>query len=171
MKRKHIYSGKIIGLDVYEMTVRRRPITREIISHPGAAAILAFDGRGRLIMVRQHRFGHGFVLEIPAGTLEKGEKPEECAMRELCEETGYGARKMRHLVTYYPSIGYNTEAIHCYVASGTKRVSETSLDPDEILTVEFLPLRRVMKMIRDGQIQDSKTITAVMTYAVRKKLC
>ena len=122
-------------------------------------------------MVRQHRFGHQYVLEIPAGTLEKGEDPVDCAFRELLEETGYGARGMKHLVTFYPSIGYNTEAIHCYVASGVRRVSGTSLDEDEILTVEPMKLARVMRMIKAGQIQDSKTICAVMTYAVRKKLC
>ena len=170
MKKTHIYKGKIIALDVYELAVNRRRLTREIISHPGAAAILAFDEKGRLIMVRQHRFGHGYILEIPAGTIESGEDPVDCAFRELQEETGYGAKNMKHLITFYPSIGYNTEAIHCYIATGVRKISDTSLDEDEILTVEPVTVKKVIRMIRTGEILDSKTICAVMTYAVHKKI-
>ena len=89
MKKKKIYDGKIIGLDVYNLTIEKRKVRREVIKHPGAAAILAFDEKGRIILVRQHRFPHGYILEIPAGTLEKGESPKHCAIREIQEETGY----------------------------------------------------------------------------------
>ena len=75
MKKKKIYDGKIIGLDVYNLTIEKRKVRREIIQHPGAAAILAFDESGKVILVKQHRFPHGYILEIPAGTLEKREKP------------------------------------------------------------------------------------------------
>jgi len=75
MKKKQIYDGKIIGLDVYNLTVEGRKVRREIIQHPGAAAILAFDENDKVILVKQHRFPHGYILEIPAGTLEKREKP------------------------------------------------------------------------------------------------
>lgn len=170
MKRTKIYEGKILGLSVYDGKIQGRTVRREIIEHRGAAAMLALEG-DRLIMVEQDRFPHGSVLEIPAGTLERGEDPEACAFRELQEETGYTARRMTHLLTFYPSIGYNTEAIHCYVASGLKKTSELRLDADEILSVKKIGLRRVMQMIRSGRIKDAKTICAVMTYASKKKIC
>lgn len=170
MKREKIYEGKILGLSVYDGKIEGRKVKREMIEHRGAAAMLAFDENDKVILVKQHRFPHGYVLEIPAGTLEKKEDPLNCAYRELEEETGYRAKKMTHLITYYPSIGYNTEVIHCYVASGLKKISDLSLDDDEILSVEKISLKRLLGMIKSGKIQDSKTICAVLTYAAKKKL-
>ena len=169
MKKKKIYDGKIIGLDVYNLTIEKRKVRREMIKHPGAAAILAFDEKDRIILVRQHRFPHGYILEIPAGTLEKGESPKHCALREIQEETGYKAKGMAHLITYYPSVGYNTEAIHCFVASGLTPV-KMKLDTDEFLTVKKMELPRLIKMIKSGKIIDSKTICAVMVYAAKKNM-
>ncbi len=170
MKKKQIYQGKILGLSVYDGKIEGRKVKREMIEHRGAAAMLAFDENNKLILVKQHRFPHGYVLEIPAGTLEKKEKPVKCAFRELEEETGYRAKKMTPLITYYPSIGYNTEIIHCFLASGLKKISDLKLDEDEILSVEKMDLKKVLRMIKTGKIQDSKTICAVLTYATKKKL-
>ena len=170
MERQKIYDGKILGLSVYEGSMEGRRVRREVIEHRGAAAVLAFDEDGRVILVRQHRFPHGYVLEIPAGTLEAQEDPQACAFRELKEETGYSAERMDHLITYYPSIGYNTEAIHCYVASGLKKVSGLRLDDDEILSVVKADLGALIQDITSGKIQDSKTICAVLTYAAKNKI-
>ena len=170
MKKKKIYEGKILGLSVYEGIIEGRKVKREMIEHRGAAAMLAFDEDNKVILVKQHRFPHGFVLEIPAGTLEKREEPLKCAFRELEEETGYRAKKMTPLITYYPSIGYNTEAIHCFVATGLKKIANLSLDDDEILSVTKVSLKRLIGMIKSGKIQDSKTICAVLTYVAKKKL-
>ena len=127
--------------------------------------------KDKIILVKQHRFPHGYVLEIPAGTLNKGEKdPKKCAFRELKEETGYEAKKMIPLMKYYPSIGYNTELIHCYVATGLKKSSDLKLDDDEILSVVKVDFKKVLRMILSGKITDSKTICAVLTYAIKKKL-
>ena len=169
MIKKRIYDGKIVQLDIYNLTIEGRKVRREIIKHPGAAAILAFDEKGKIILVRQHRFPLGYILEIPAGTLEKGESPKRCALREIQEETGYKAKKMTHLITYYPSVGYNTEEIHCFVASGLTQVKK-KLDTDEFITVKKMELPRLIKMIKSGKIIDSKTICAVMVYAAKKKL-
>jgi ADP-ribose pyrophosphatase len=169
MRKKRVYDGITIGIDVYDLTIEGRKVKREIVKHPGAAAILAFDENDRMILVRQHRYPHGYVLEIPAGTLEKGESPKACALREIQEETGYRAKRMTHLVTYYPSIGYNTEAIHCFVASGLTQVKK-KLDTDEFITVKKIELPKLLKMIKAGKIIDSKTICAVMIYAAKKKL-
>ena len=170
MKRTKIYEGKILGLSVYDGKIEGRKVRREVIEHRGAAAILAFDEDNKVILVKQNRFPHGYVLEIPAGTLEKKEEPIKCAFRELEEETGYTAKKMTPLITYYPSIGYNAEIIHCFLASGLKKTSDLKLDEDEILSVVKMDLKKVISMIRTGKIQDSKTICTVLTYAAKKKL-
>ena len=170
MKKKKIYEGKILGLSVYEGKIEGREVKREMIEHRGASAMLAFDENDKVILVKQHRFPHGYVLEIPAGTLEKGEDPLNCAFRELEEETGYRAKKMTPLISFYPSIGYNSEIIHCYVASGLKKIADLKLDADEILSVEKIGIEKIMKMIKTGKIQDAKTICAIMTYAAKKKI-
>jgi len=170
MKKIKIYDGKILGLSVYEGIIEGRKVKREMIEHRGAAAMLAFDEEDKVILVKQHRFPHGYILEIPAGTLEKKEEPIKCAFRELEEETGYKAKKMIPLITYYPSIGYNTEKIHCFVASGLKKIADLKLDEDEILSVVKIDLKKLLTMIKTGKIQDSKTICAVLTYAAKKKL-
>ena len=169
MRKTTIYVGKNVRLDECSLTIEGRKVRREIIDHPGVAAILAFDENDRIILVRQHRFPRGYILEIPAGTLEKGESPKRCALREIQEETGYKAKGMTHLITYYPSVGYNTEAIHCFVASGLTRV-KTKLDTDEFITVKKMELPKLIKLIKSGKIIDSKTICAVMVYAAKKKL-
>ena len=169
MRKTTIYVGKNVRLDECSLTIEGRKVRREIIDHPGVAAILAFDEKDKIILVRQHRFPLGYILEIPAGTLEKGESPKRCALREIQEETGYKAKGMTHLITYYPSVGYNTEAIHCFVASGLTRV-KTKLDTDEFITVKKMELSKLIKLIKSGKIIDSKTICAVMVYAAKKKL-
>ena len=170
MKKKKIYEGKILGLSVYDGKIEGRRVKREIIEHRGAAAMLAFDEKNKVILVRQHRFPHGYVLEIPAGTLEKREEPIKCAFRELEEETGYRAKKMTPLITYYPSIGYNSELINGFLAKGLKKMTGLKLNDDEILSVVKLDLQKLLRMIKSGKIQDSKTICAVLTYAAKKKL-
>lgn len=159
----------MIGLDVFNLTIKKQKVRRDIVSHPGVAAILAFDEEGKVILVKQHRFSHGYVLEIPAGTLDNGESPKDCAFREIKEETGYAAKKMTHLISYFPSISYNMEEVHCYLASNIKK-GKQNFDNDEFITVEKMELTKLIKMIQSGKIKDSKTICAVMIYAIREKL-
>ena len=170
MKKEKLYKGKLFELNAYYMQVEHRKVRREVIEHPGAAAMLAFDEKGKVLLVKQHRFPHGYILEIPAGTLEKGEKPIDCAYREIIEETGYKAKKMTKLVSYFPSVGYNKEEIHIFVASGTKKEFDLKLDNDEFITVVKMDIKRLIGMIKAGKIIDSKTICAVMIYAAKKKL-
>ena len=140
MKKRNVYDGKIINVRVYEGRPdgpESKKIRREIVEHPGAAAVLAFDENGRVILVKQDRFPHGPTLEIPAGTLEQNESPRACAARELEEETGYTAGRMSHLVSFYPSIGYSTEIIHCYVATKIKPApGGQNTDDDEYITIQ-----------------------------------
>ena len=166
--KKKIYEGKVLSLSIYTIPVNKRKVAREIVEHRGAAAVLAID-KGKILLVKQYRFPHGYVLEIPAGTLEKGEEPRKCAYRELNEETDHVAKKMTPLIKYYPSIGYNTELIHCFVATGIKKSSKLKLDADEIISVVKVDFKKVLQMILSGKIVDSKTICAVLTYARKKK--
>lgn len=170
MSKTKIYEGKILNFSVYNLTIEGRKVKREMVEHRGASAMLAFDEKGKIILVKQHRYPHGYVLEIPAGTLEKGEEPVSCAFRELIEETGYKAKKMIHLTSYYPSIGYNTEIIHCYLASGTKKIQEIKPDNDEFISVVKMDFNKLLRMIKNGKITDSKTICAALTYALKKKI-
>ena len=170
MKKEKLYKGKLFEVNAYNMKVEHRIVRREVIEHPGAAAMLAFDEKGKVLLVKQHRFPHGYILEIPAGTLEKGEKPIDCAYREIIEETGYKAKKMTKLVSYFPSVGYNKEEIHIFVASGTKKEFDLKLDNDEFITVVKMDIKKLIGMIKAGKIIDSKTICAVMIYAAKKKL-
>jgi len=169
MRKTTVYDGKYVRLDIYNLKMKGVKAKREIIEHPAAAAILAFDENDKIILVRQHRFPLGNILEIPAGTVNKGEPPKRCALREFQEETGYKAKKMSHLMTYYPSVGYNTEAVHCFVASGLTK-GKMKLDTDEFIVVKKMELNKLIKLIKLGKIIDSKTICAVMVYAARKKL-
>ncbi len=171
MKKRKVYDGRILGLSVYEGEHNGRHIRREIVEHNGAAAILALAGDDDdLILVKQDRFPHGTTIEIPAGTLEEGEEPAKCATRELEEETGYIAGMMTPLISYYPSIGYNTEVIHCFVATGL-RPSKNGPSPDDDESIEVIRVgwTKVMEMIKTGEIQDSKTICAVLSYVADKK--
>jgi len=170
MRKKRVYAGKPDCIAVFILTEEGRKVRREIIQHPGAAAILAFDENDKVILVKQHRFPHGYILEIPAGTLEKREKPINCAYREIIEETGYEAKKMTGLISYFPSVGYNKEEIHIFVASGLTKKFELELDNDEFITVVKMDMKKLIGMIKTGKIIDSKTICAIMVYAARKKL-
>tara|TARA_B110000003_G_scaffold102892_1_gene105138 strand:+ start:901 stop:1416 length:516 start_codon:yes stop_codon:yes gene_type:complete len=170
VKKEKLYKGKLFDLNAYYMQVEHRRVRREIIEHPGAAAMLAFDEKGKVLLVKQHRFPHGYILEIPAGTLEKREKPIDCAYREIIEETGYEAKKMTKLISYFPSVGYNKEEIHIFVASGSKKKFDLKLDNDEFITVVKMDIKKLIGMIKSGKIIDSKTICAVMIYAAKKKL-
>lgn len=165
--RKNVFKGRVLSLSLYTILINKRKVTREVIEHPGAAAVLAIKD-GKIFLVKQHRFPHGYVLEIPAGTLEKGETTIRCAFRELREETGYAAKSMKRLIKYYPSIGYNTEVIHCYLASGIKKVGTLKLDHDEIMSVVKIDFDKVLEMILSGKIVDSKTICAVLAYKMGK---
>lgn len=163
-KKKKVYNGKNITVNIYDVSLKNKKFKREIIEQNGASAVLAFEDK-KVLLVKQHRFPQGYVLEIPAGTLKKNEKPRTCAIRELIEETGYKPKKLKHLIDYYPSVGYNTQFIHCYVASDIKKISKIILENDEFISLVKIDFKKLLKMIINGQIVDSKTICAALTYA------
>ena len=140
-----------------------------MVARPDIAAILPFDND--MIIIEKHdRFPNGEDIEIPSGNIEAGEKPIDCAIRELKEETGYVAEKITNLTKFYTSIGYSTQLVHCFTATGLKKVSEQKLDADEFLTVEKITFKKMLKMIQSGDIIDSITLSAVLTYAIKNNL-
>jgi ADP-ribose pyrophosphatase len=151
-------------------TVRLRTgkITERIkIDHPEAAAIVPFLDADHILMVRQWRYALGKeTLEIPAGKADPGEDIEVCARRELEEETGHSARRLLHLFSYYPAIGYSNELIRIYAASSLVRLAERH-DVDEIAEVEVIRLSDVQDLILKGSIQDGKTVISIAIFRAR----
>ncbi len=130
----------------------------EIVRHPGAAAVVPFIDPDRVILIRQYRHAAGkYLYEIPAGKLMKGESPLSCARRELEEEIGYRARRFKKLVSAYTSPGFCNELIHIYMATDLLKTQQ-NLEACEVLEAIELPLHKVQAMIRNGKIQDAKSI-------------
>ena len=169
IKKTKKYKGKNINIALYETKLNGTRISQEIVEQGNVVAILAIDD-DEAILVNEFRYPVGYVLEIPAGTVDKGETPLKCAKRELLEETGYKAKKIEHLIRFFPKLGYNTQIIDCYVATELTKISEPNLDEDELITVKKIKFRKLLNMINNGKIYGSYTICAVMIYAARKKL-
>lgn len=161
-----IYDGHLVKLDLHKVELPDGTRSkREIVQHPGAVAIVALDDNDNVLLVRQFRLAAGeIMLEIPAGTLDPGESPETCARRELQEEVGYDPQELRSIGGIFTAPGYTTEFIHLFLATD---LVESSLerDADEFLEVVRMPLADVLKLIDDGQINDSKTLTGLLTAA------
>ena len=169
IKKTKKYKGKNINIALYETKLNGTRISQEIVEQGNVVAVLAIDD-DEVILVNEFRYPVGYVLEIPAGTVDKGETPLKCAKRELLEETGYKAKKIEHLIRFFPKLGYNTQIIDCYVATELTKIAEPNLDEDELITVKKIKFRKLLNMINNGKISGSYTICAVMIYAARKKL-
>ena len=163
-----VYSGNIV--DVVHDTItlpNGRNALREVVKHPGGAAVLPVDNDGNVILVRQYRHPLGcMVLEIPAGMLNPGETPQECAARELEEEAGYRSANVRPLAQISPSPGYLSERIHIYLATDLS-ASRQNLDEEEFIEVAAYPLEEAVRMVFDGRIVDSKTVVAILAYSLK----
>lgn len=163
IKSERIYEGAIINLRRDEVTVQNGTSMREIIEHNGGAVLAAVTGEGRLVMVRQYRKPAGRVmLEVPAGKIDPGESAEAAAKRELKEETGYTAGKIKFLMRFYPSVGYSEEILYLYLCTDLTS-GETNFDENEAIDIEEYEINRLHKMVMDGDVQDAKTIIAIMT--------
>jgi ADP-ribose pyrophosphatase len=162
------YHGRRISVDVD--TVRFPNGTTgalEMVRHPGAAAVIPFlDDPARpdprVVLIRQYRYAaEGYLWEIPAGTLEPGEPPEECGRRELREEAGCEAAELRRLATIFTTPGFTDEQIHLYAAIGLTRVPSAP-EADEFLETHDIAWSAVGRMIRTGEIRDAKTLCALL---------
>jgi ADP-ribose pyrophosphatase len=136
--------------------------TRDIIKHNGSAVIVAVFADKRVAIVRQYRHAaQKFLLELPAGSLEKGETPEECASREVIEEIGFKASKMEKLTEFYVSPGFLDEKMFVFLATDLVEVGQ-NLDEDEFLEVERLSFPEIYQMIKNGEFEDAKTMLSLI---------
>jgi len=165
------YTGKVIDLDVDEVRFPDGTTgSLEMVRHPGASAVVPMlsDAAGedpQLLLIRQYRYAaEGFLYEIPAGRLERGEAPEHCARRELREETGCAAERCDHLFTMYTTPGFTDEKIHVYLATGITR-GTSAREGDEFIETETVPMTRALAMIERGEIADAKTALAILYVA------
>ena len=160
---ENVYAGKIFDVFSDSVKLPNGNVTkRDYIKHIGAVTILPVAEDGTIHLIEQFRYPvMGSILEIPAGTLEEGEERAACAARELTEETGFRAKTMEQIATFYLAPGYSNELITLYRATGLE-LAETNLDENEIIELKSVSLDESIEMIKDGRIQDSKTMMALL---------
>ncbi len=166
LSSKTVFEGKVFTAKKLEVELPDGShAPREIIEHRGGATIVPIDDDGNIYMVKQFRIATGKVLlETPAGKLEKGEDPFECARRELTEETGLVAESITHLSSYYPTPGYCNEVINIYLARGLTQ-HNPHRDEGEFLHIVKLPFEKALEMVSNGEIEDSKTMIGILLAA------
>lgn len=165
-KSELMFDGRILKVYKDQVTLDNgMNVTREVVRHMGAAAVVPLTENGEVILVRQYRYAVGReMLEIPAGLLEPGESMESCAARETEEETGFKPMELTHLFDYYSSPGYCTECVGIFTARNLVPARQ-HLDPDEDVEVRILPLEEAVEKIRSGEIIDGKTVAALMSIS------
>ncbi len=171
VKTEDIFDGVILNVKKDTVTLPNGDAaTRELIRHVGAVCMVALTDDGEVYMERQFRYPVNEVIyEIPAGKLNsKAEDPELAARRELEEETGVTAGKMRHLGVFYPASAYSDERIHMYLATELVQ-GKAHLDEDEFLNVEKIKLEELAKLIVEGKVPDAKTQAAIMRVLYMKE--
>ena len=166
LNRELMYHGTIV--DFYKDTIEvpnGNVVEWDFIGHKGAAAVLPVREDGKLLMVRQYRNAlDRYTLEIPAGGLNGADEPtRDAAGRELEEETGYRSDDLEWLITIRTTVAFCNEKIDIYVAKNLIK-SHQHLDEDEFINVEAYSVEELSRMILEGKIEDSKTISAIMSY-------
>lgn len=162
MREKIIFKGRLLKLAHKDIKLPNGYVAHfEIVKHPGAVLVIPFLTKDKIILLRQLRPVIGIYLyELPAGTLDKNEKPVTCAHREIIEETGYAAKKVTYLSYIYPVPGYSTEKIHIFKAEGLYKKDRIP-EKDEIIEHFVLTKKEIKKLFKSGRIIDAKTISAL----------
>ena len=166
--RREIYRGRIVDLGIERVTLPNgAEVELEVIRHQGASAVVAVDDAQRVALIRQFRHAAGgFIWELPAGVLDQpGETPEECAGREVLEETGLRAGRLTWLATIPTTPGFTDERIHLFLAQELREEQPAHGHDEVIAEIARLPLRDAFAMIRRGDIVDSKTICGLYLAA------
>jgi len=169
LESKTVYKGRIINLRLDSVVLENgNTALREVVEHPGAVGIVALKDNGDIVMVKQYRkAADQMLLELPAGKLEQGEDPADCAARELTEETGYIAANLRYLVSFYTSPGFSNEVMHMFLATGLSQ-GENDPDDDEMVETVEISRDRAVDMILKGEIKDGKTIAGILLLGIVK---
>jgi len=162
---KEIYKGSEVGVKLIKAKFGKKEIKKEVVLHKNSVGILPLIGKEKIVLVKQYRFPAKEELwEIPAGMLEKNEKPIKAAKRELKEETGFEAKKLLKIAEFYKSPGYNTEYMHLFKANQLKK-GKQYLDEDELINrVKVFSLKEVLKMMKRKEIVDAKTIIGILLW-------
>jgi ADP-ribose pyrophosphatase len=166
VEKQIIFNGSKVRLELHHLENEEdnKRSRREVVVHPGAVVVLPILPDGRIVLIRNRRYTvHETLVELPAGTLEKGEDPMNCAGRELLEETGYLAGRLKPIGNFYSSPGILTEKLYAFAAYDLEQKT-TSLDEGEEIEVAPATLADAVQMIRDGQIHDGKTIATLLMY-------
>ena len=165
---REIYAGRVVTLRLkYLPQPDGRRHLREIVEHAPGAAVVAVDHAGQVLLVRQLRPAvDAALLELPAGLVDPGETPIDCARRELAEETGYAASTLEPLLSFYTSPGFSTELIHIFVATDL-REGVLAHDEEEEIELVRLPLEQAIRQVTEGEISDAKTVAGLLAYARR----
>jgi ADP-ribose pyrophosphatase len=166
IEKQTIYNGKKVRLELHhlESDETETRYIREVVVHPGAVTILAFTADDKVLLIRTRRYAVGQVLiELPAGTLEKGEDPINCAGRELLEETGFLAGRLTSIGNFFTSPGILSEKMYVFAAYDLEQ-QQTALEEGEEIELVPTPFLEAVRMIKDGQIHDGKTIAALLMY-------
>jgi ADP-ribose pyrophosphatase len=167
LESKTVYAGRVITVTVDRLQEGELTYQREIVHHNGSAVVVPVFADDTIALVRQYRHPAGrYLLEVPAGTLDKGESPEVGAARELEEELGFVAGRLEQLSEFYLSPGFLQEKMWVYLATDMTETRQR-LDEDEILEVVRIPFVNALAMISSGEIQDAKTIIGLMLAAPR----
>jgi len=158
-----VYQGRAFTVRRDEVRLPNGHSTRlDIVDHIGSVIIIPLDERGNLTFVRQYRHAAGLdLLELPAGTLEPDEDPLVCARRELREETGLDAARIREIGGFYLAPGYSTEFMHVYLATSL-HPAPLARDEDEFLEVVQMPVSEALREAHAGEILDAKTLAALL---------
>lgn len=161
------WSGKIFDVECLEVKLPNGRVSRrDVVRHHGAVAIVALTESGKIALVRQYRTALDRVtVEIPAGKLEPGEDPLDCAKRELKEETGFVAERIAYLTTIASSCGFSDELIHLYLATQLSFEGATP-DEDEFLNVDLVDVQELVDAVLDGKIEDAKTVVGALACDV-----
>jgi len=163
IKSENAYQGRAFNVRRdHLLTPNGNTVKYDIIEHIGSVSIVPVDENGLMYFVRQYRHAAEIdLLELPAGTLEPGEPPEEAAFREIREEIGMAAKNLKEIGSFYLAPGYSTELMHVFLATD---LTHDPLDPDadEYLSVEKLPIAAALQLAESGQMQDAKSLAALL---------
>ncbi|MGM0436710.1 MAG: NUDIX hydrolase [Bacillota bacterium] len=166
IKSKDIYDGSVLKLRKDRVLLPdENESYREVIEHSGGVTIIAQNEDNKILMVKQYRKAvEKMLLELPAGKLDDGEMPAECAARELWEETGYRPKEVKKLFSFYTSPGYSNEKLHLYLAKDLQFEPGDGLDPGEFIKHALLDPAEIMEKIKNEKIVDGKTIVGLLYY-------